>query len=181
MHSSTLLLAAAAGLAAAHPHHEHVARAATNTQLQTTFPKPSATSALAAAKTITAGSPFDGGMQQWDRRTNTCQGGPDVGREAAVFILQDGATLSNAIIGPNSAEGVRCLGACTLNNVWWADVCENAATFEQKSGTSYINGGGAKGASGDVFLHNGAVSPHPHLPAHLPRSLVHRIGKLVLM
>jgi hypothetical protein len=35
-------------------------------------------------------------------------------------------------------------------------VCEDAATFLQTSGTSYVNGGGARGASDKVFQHNGA-------------------------
>ena len=158
MHSSALLLAAVAGLAAAHPHNEHVARAATNTALQTTFPKSSGTSALAAAQTIAAKATFDGGMKQWDRSTNTCEGQTEGGDKDAVFILEDGATLSNAIIGPNNGEGVHCLGTCTLNNIWWVDVCEDAATFKQTSGTSYVNGGGAKGASDKVLQHNGGVS-----------------------
>ena len=34
-------------------------------------------------------------------------------------------------------------GSCTLNNVWFEDVCEDAITIKQESGTSYINGGGA--------------------------------------
>jgi hypothetical protein len=63
--------------------------------------------------------------------------------------------LSNVIIGPNNGEGVHCLGACTLNNVWWTDVCEDAATFKQKSGTSYVNGGGARNADDKVLQHNG--------------------------
>ena len=37
----------------------------------------------------------------------------------------------------------------------WVDVCEDAATFKQKSGTSYVNGGGAKGAEDKVLQHNG--------------------------
>lgn len=159
MHTSTLLLAAVVGLVAAHPHNDNVARAATNTALQTTFPKASGTSALAAAKTLPAGSSFDGGMKQWDRSTNTCQGQTEGGDKDAVFILENGATLSNAIIGPNNGEGVHCLGTCTLNNIWWVDVCEDAATFKQTSGTSYVNGGGAKGASDKVLQHNGGVSP----------------------
>lgn len=158
MHSSTLLFAAVAGFAAAHPHNDNVARAATNTALQTTFPKSSGTSALAAAKTIAAKATFDGGMKQWDRSTNTCEDQAEGGDSDAVFILQDGATLSNAIIGPNNGEGVHCLGTCTLNNIWWVDVCEDAATFKQTSGTSYVNGGGAKGASDKVLQHNGGVS-----------------------
>jgi hypothetical protein len=71
------------------------------------------------------------------------------------FVLQDGATISNVIIGPNNGEGIHCLGSCTLNNVWWTDVCEDAATFKQKSGTSYVNGGGARKADDKVLQHNG--------------------------
>jgi hypothetical protein len=59
------------------------------------------------------------------------------------------------IIGPNQAEGVHCKGTCTLNNVWWADVCEDAVTFKQTSGTSYINGGGAFHAADKVIQFNG--------------------------
>lgn len=170
MLTPTLLLAALAALTTAHPHNDNVARAATNTALQTTFPKASGTTALAAATVIPAGSAFDGGMKQWDRSTNTCEGQTEGGDADAVFILQEGATLSNALIGPNNGEGVHCLGTCTLNNVWWVDVCEDAATFKQKSGTSYVNGGGAKGASDKVLQHNGGVScPSPVLSL---RSLV---------
>jgi hypothetical protein len=35
------------------------------------------------------------------------------------------------------------------------DVCEDAATFKQTSGTSYVNGGGAKSASDKILQHNG--------------------------
>jgi hypothetical protein len=37
----------------------------------------------------------------------------------------------------------------------WVDVCEDAATFKQSSGTSYVNGGGAKSASDKILQHNG--------------------------
>lgn len=43
----------------------------------------------------------------------------------------------------------------TIENVWWLDVCEDAATFKQASGTSYVIGGGAKGASDKIFQFNG--------------------------
>ena len=38
---------------------------------------------------------------------------------------------------------------------WWTDVCEDAATFKQSSGTSYVNGGGARNADDKVLQHNG--------------------------
>lgn len=130
--------------------------AVTNTNLQTVFPVPSSTTHLAAVRTIAAGANFDGGMHQWDRNPSTCSGQSEGGEKDAVFILENGATLSNVIIGPNNGEGIHCKGSCTLNNVWWTDVCEDAATFLQSSGTSYVNGGGARNAEDKVFQHNGA-------------------------
>lgn len=91
--------------------------ATTNTNLQTTFPKSSGTTVAAAVKTIAAGASFDGGMYQYDRSPSTCNEQAEGGDSDAVFLLQNGATLSNVIIGPNNGEGVHCLGTCTLNNV----------------------------------------------------------------
>jgi len=91
---------------------------------------------------------------------STCRKQAEGGTKDAVFALEDGATLSNVVIGPNQGEGIHCLGSCTLNNVWWLDVCEDAATFKQKSGNSYVNGGGARGASDKVFQHNGGGTVH---------------------
>ncbi|RYP26781.1 hypothetical protein DL767_007913 [Monosporascus sp. MG133] len=98
---------------------------------------------------------LDGGMMRYEREPAVCQDQSETGEADAMFILEDGATLSNVIIGASQAEGVHCKGTCTLNNVWWADVCEDAATFKQESGTSYVNGGGAFHASDKVFQFNG--------------------------
>ncbi|KAF2749534.1 polysaccharide lyase family 3 protein [Sporormia fimetaria CBS 119925] len=157
MHTQVLLLTS---LSLAQTAFGVVARAATNTNLQTTFPKATKTSSLPAVKTIGAGQTFDGGMIQWDRNPSTCNDQAEGGDADAVFLLESGATLSNAIIGPNNGEGVHCLGPCTLNNVWWTDVCEDAATFKQQSGISYVNGGGARKASDKVLQHNGAGTVH---------------------
>lgn len=46
------------------------------------------------------------------------------GSEGAVFILENGASISNVIIGVKQLEGVHCKGSCTLTNVWFRDVCE---------------------------------------------------------
>lgn len=42
-----------------------------------------------------------------------------------------------------------------LKNVWWADVCEDAATFKQSGGTSTVQGGGAFKAQDKIFQFNG--------------------------
>ncbi|KAG8731800.1 hypothetical protein FRC11_002274, partial [Ceratobasidium sp. 423] len=61
----------------------------------------------------------------------------------------------NVIIGANQAEGIHCKGSCNVYNVWFEDICEDAITLRQKSGTSNIVGGGAKGATDKVIQHNG--------------------------
>jgi len=51
---------------------------------------------------------------------------------------------------------VHCEGTCTLRNVWWNDIGEDAATFKQTNGgTSYVIGGGARSGSDKTFQHNG--------------------------
>jgi hypothetical protein len=104
--------------------------------------------------TIDTGESFDGNMMRFDRGT-PCGGQAEGGDSDAVFLLQNNSTLSNVIIGADQSEGIHCLGSCTLNNVWWEDVCEDALTIKQASGTSFIYGGGARNASDKVIQHNG--------------------------
>jgi pectate lyase len=70
---------------------------------------------------------------------------------------ENGGSLSNVIIGPNQIEGIHCQGACTLTNVWWSEVCEDAFTIKHQDAgaTTYIKGGGAFGATDKVMQHNG--------------------------
>lgn len=80
------------------------------------LPASSGTSALSAVKTIAAGESFDGGMVMFDRGVS-CTGQEEGGDSDAVFQLEDGASISNVIIGPNQIEGIHCQGACSLTNV----------------------------------------------------------------
>jgi hypothetical protein len=74
-----------------------------------------------------------------------------------IFDLVEGATLQNVIIGNPAADGVHCEGNCTLKNVWWEDVGEDAATLKGTSPSQVmtIDGGGAQKASDKIFQHNG--------------------------
>lgn len=121
------------------------------------LPASSGSSALDDVYTIAAGESFDGGMYVYDRGVE-CTGQDEGGDSDAVFQIEEGGTLSNVIIGANQIEGVHCQGACTLENVWWSAVCEDAFTVKnQDSGdTTYISGGGAYGADDKVLQHNGA-------------------------
>jgi hypothetical protein len=71
--------------------------------------------------------------------------------------LNEGATLKNVHIkAGGGADGVHCKGNCTLQNVVWDGVCEDAATMEGGAGTTmYVVGGSATLADDKVFQHNG--------------------------
>ncbi|UPK95079.1 hypothetical protein LCI18_006014 [Fusarium solani-melongenae] len=140
MKASALIIAAVAGASAA---------------VTTTLPASAGVQNEPTAIPVPKGGKYNGGMKRFVRNPTTCKDQYETGEKDASFILEDGATLSNVIIDRSSGEGVHCKGTCTLNNVWWADVCEDAATFKQKSGTSTINGGGAFKAQDKVLQFNG--------------------------
>lgn len=103
---------------------------------------------------------FDGGYKTYGRGVS-CTGQKEGGDKDAVFLLKDGATLKNVIIGKDQIEGVHCLGSCTLENVWWTAVCEDALTFKG-AGTAKVTGGGARGADDKVIRGLRAYVDHAH-------------------
>ena len=119
-----------------------------------TMPASAGQSTLSAPMKVTG--VFDGGMKTFDRGVK-CTGQSEGGDSDAVFDIQEGGTLKNVIIGADQKEGVHCQGSCTLENVWWEAVCEDAFTIKKQtaSGTTTITGGGAKGAEDKVLQHNG--------------------------
>ncbi|KAJ8469556.1 hypothetical protein ONZ45_g16851 [Pleurotus djamor] len=145
-------------------------RAATNV-----FPSPPTTSHLSAPMRIAAGQSFTPpqAYTRYDRGSGACKEQNEGGDSDAVFLLEEGATLSRVVIGKDQAEGIHCLGnvvvintlvtsliaayvgSCTLDHVYFEDVCEDAITIKQSSGTSRINYGGAKHADDKVIQHNG--------------------------
>jgi hypothetical protein len=114
---------------------------------------PTPTGQAAVNGTIPVSGVYDGGMRRF-----CCIG--DGGQEEdqdPMFRLANGATLQNVIIGAPAGDGVHCEGSCTLRNVWWEDVGEDAATFRGSgSPTFLVDGGGARSAGDKVFQHNGA-------------------------
>jgi hypothetical protein len=96
---------------------------ATPTKATTVFPAAQGETQLPQATVISG--VFDGGMKRWHRNSySVCQGQTETGEDDAIFILESGATLKNAIIGRNQAEGIHCRGPCTIINVWHEEVCE---------------------------------------------------------
>ncbi|KAG2947842.1 hypothetical protein PC119_g28459, partial [Phytophthora cactorum] len=97
-------------------------------------------------------------MQTFERSDVSCEGQTESGADTAVFKMEPGATLKNAIIGKNQMEGVHCdKHDCTIENVWWDDVCEDALSIKggTASSVSTVTGGGARSADDKVIQHNG--------------------------
>ncbi|KAJ0391043.1 hypothetical protein P43SY_012020 [Pythium insidiosum] len=123
------------------------------------WPKSQGLERFDAPRVVKAGETFDGGMKTYERSNVVCQGQKESGAKDAVFIVEPGATLKNVIIGKNQMEGVHCdRHDCTIENVWWDDVCEDALTIKGGSASSLarVIGGGARHADDKIVQHNGA-------------------------
>jgi len=115
------------------------------------MPTPTETVQLPATQVVGAGQVFDGG----NRRYNLSGGGQGEG-QPPVFDVQNGGTVKNVIIGPLAADGIHCLGNCTLDHVWWEDTGEDAATALGPAGTVMtVNCGAAYNGADKTFQFNG--------------------------
>jgi hypothetical protein len=113
---------------------------------------PAETGSVKVNATIAVSGSLDGGNKRY---YGIGDGGQSEDQDP-MFDLAAGATLSNVIIGAPAGDGVHCAGSCTLRNVWWLDVGEDAATFRGGSSSAFlVDGGGARSASDKVFQHNG--------------------------
>ncbi len=91
-----------------------------------------------------------------------------------VFLVKEGGTVRNVIIGPLAADGIHCEGNCTLNRVWWQDVGEDAATALGPAGTVMnISCGAAQSANDKTFQFNGRGE------MRISNFYVANVGKLV--
>ena len=109
---------------------------------------------LSATQTITG--TYDGGMRRFVG-TGPLGTSGQTEDQGPLFNVANGGTLQNVILGNPAADGIHCEGTCTLKNIWWEDVGEDAATLQGSTPgqTMTIDGGGARAASDKVFQHNG--------------------------
>jgi hypothetical protein len=117
---------------------------------------PTANGSMSVSATINVSGTYDGGMKRFTGSGSLGGGGQNEG-QPPMFQIASGGTLQNVIIGNPAADGVHCSGTCTLKNVWWEDVGEDAATLLGSSSSQVmtIDTGGAKAATDKVFQHNG--------------------------
>jgi hypothetical protein len=113
---------------------------------------PTAKGSVKVSSTTKVSGTFDGGLKRY---YGIGDGGQSESQDP-MFDLADGATIQNVIIGAPAGDGVHCAGSCTIKNVWWEDVGEDAATFRGGNSAKFtVSGGGAKKAADKVFQHNG--------------------------
>ncbi|HEV7898643.1 MAG TPA: pectate lyase [Planosporangium sp.] len=149
-----LVIPAVAIAALAGPTAAAASAAMTSVAAPVSFPAASGQENVTATRNISG--TFDGGLKRYV--PVGLGDGTSSESQKPVFLLGNGATLKNVIIGAPGADGVHCQGACTLQNVWWEDVGEDAATLDGSApagSVMAIDGGGARKAADKVFQHNG--------------------------
>ncbi|MEI7024898.1 pectate lyase [Paenibacillus sp. y28] len=121
---------------------------------------------------VKAGETYDGKGATFVANPSTLGDGSQAENQKPVFKLEAGATLKNVILGAPAADGVHCYGNCTISNVTWQDVGEDALTLKS-AGTVNITGGGAYKAYDKVFQMNAAGT------INIKNFKANDIGKLV--
>lgn len=135
------------------------------------FPTPvGADTMLSGTKSVTD---FDGKGGRFIGTGALGSGGQAEGQDP-LFLVKAGGSLKNVILGAPAADGVHCEGSCTIDNVWWEDVGEDAITLLGSSSSNVyrITNSGAKNASDKVIQHNGAGT------LYVQNFLVESFGKL---
>jgi pectate lyase C len=117
---------------------------------------------------ITSGT-FDGGCRRYNAGPELGDGSQDEG-QAAVFRVENGATLRNVVIGPNGADGVHVRNGAIIDNVHWLNVGEDALTVES-SGTTIVRNIEGYDADDKFFQINAAST------LQVSNCIIHRAGK----
>ena len=123
-----------------------------------TWPTPTGTTVtLSGTKSVTD---YDGKGALHEGDLNDCTVG-DQDSTNAMFEVADGGSVKNVIFGKKVGDGIHCLGSCTIDNVWFPYICDDAITVNKDgtaSATSTISNSGFKGARDKTIQHNGGNS-----------------------
>lgn len=103
---------------------------------------------------VQSGETFDGECRRYIADSDLGDGSQAEGQDP-VFVLEDGATLINVVLGFPAADGIHTEGDATLRNIVWEDIGEDALTIEG-GGTVTLDGGSATKGADKVFQINAA-------------------------
>ena len=106
---------------------------------------------------VKKGEVFDGDGETFTAGSKLGDGGQSE-NQRPLFILEDGATLKNVVIGDNGADGVHVHGDADVDNVHWTNVGEDALTVKPnedgKKANVNITNSSAQGANDKIFQLN---------------------------
>ncbi|HEY4012388.1 MAG TPA: pectate lyase [Polyangiaceae bacterium] len=98
---------------------------------------------------------YDGKMALHEGNLNDCTTG-DQSSTTPIMEVADGGTVKNVVFGTHVGDGIHCLGSCTIDNVWFPFICDDAVTMLGGSGkTMTLTNSGFKNARDKTIQHNG--------------------------
>ncbi len=116
---------------------------------------PTASGSVTVSGTMTVTGILDGMMRTYQGSLNDCSVGGQSSTDA-MFEIADGGTIRNVVMGTRVGDGIHCLGNCTIDNVWFPYICDDAITMLGGAGkTATIRNSGFKGARDKAVQHNG--------------------------
>jgi len=121
-----------------------------------TWPTANGSRSLGSGITVGANQTHDGGMQVHNGSLENCAAGDQDSVEPLIEVA-NGGTVKNVIMGNNVGDGIHCLGSCTIENVWFPYVCDDAISI-MGSGTVTIRNSGFKNARDKTIQHNGTAN-----------------------
>jgi hypothetical protein len=121
-----------------------------------TWPSSSGSRNLGSGITVGGGEVYDGQMNQINGSLENCAAG-DQDSVDPLIEVENGGTVKNLVMGPNVGDGIHCLGSCTIENVWFPNVCDDAISI-MGSGTVTIRNSGFKNARDKTIQHNGTAT-----------------------
>lgn len=117
------------------------------------WPSSNGSTNLGGGITVGGGEVFDGGMAVHEGSLENCAAGDQDSTDPLIEVA-DGGTVRNVIMGNNVGDGIHCLGSCTIENVWFPNVCDDAISA-LGGGTVTIRDSGFKNARDKTIQHNG--------------------------
>jgi pectate lyase len=99
---------------------------------------------------------YDGGMAVHEGSLEDCSAGDQDSVDPLIEVA-NGGTVKNVIMGKKVGDGIHCLGSCTIENVWFPNVCDDAISA-MGSGTVSIKNSGFKNARDKTIQHNGTAT-----------------------
>lgn len=121
-----------------------------------TWPTASGSRNLGSGITVAANQVYDGQMNTIEGSLEDCGTG-DQDSVDPIIEVANGGTVKNLVMGRRVGDGIHCTGSCTIENVWFPNVCDDAITI-LGSGTVTIRNSGFKNARDKTIQHNGTAT-----------------------